>query len=96
MVGILARLGARGVTVLLSIHQPRPDILRLMDRTLILSATGEIVYSGAAINPRTRHLVFHGPHPYPVRHRRDRVFRCCHNASTLIQLIRSGAKPPGT
>lgn len=47
VVGILARLGARGVTVLLSIHQPRPDILRLMDRTLILSAVGEIVYSGA-------------------------------------------------
>ena len=46
VVGILAALGGRGVTVVLSIHQPRPDVLRLMDRTLILSGFGEVVYSG--------------------------------------------------
>ena len=44
--GILAALGGRGVTVVLSIHQPRPDVLRLMDRALILSGFGEVVYSG--------------------------------------------------
>ena len=47
VVGILAALGGRGVTVVLSIHQPRPDVLRLMDRALILSGFGEVVYSGA-------------------------------------------------
>jgi len=46
VVGILAALGGRGVTVVLSIHQPRPDVLRLMDRALILSGVGEVVYSG--------------------------------------------------
>lgn len=45
--GILAALGGRGVTVVLSIHQPRPDVLRLMDRALILFGFGEVVYSGA-------------------------------------------------
>ena len=34
------------MTVVLSIHQPRPDVLRLMDRALILSGFGEVVYSG--------------------------------------------------
>ena len=46
VVGILAALGGRGVTIVLSIHQPRPDVLRLMDRALILSGFGEVVYSG--------------------------------------------------
>ena len=37
VVDILSKLGSRhGVTVLLSIHQPRPDIFRLLDRILIL------------------------------------------------------------
>ena len=49
VVGILAALGGRGVTVVLSIHQPRPDVLRLMDRALILSGFGEVVYSGALV-----------------------------------------------
>ncbi|KAL6746090.1 P-loop containing nucleoside triphosphate hydrolase protein [Haematococcus lacustris] len=46
VVDILAGLAQSGVTVLLSIHQPRPDIFRLMDRLLLLSGLGETVYSG--------------------------------------------------
>ena len=43
VVDILAELaGRQGVTVLLSIHQPRPDIFRLMDRVLLLSGEGQV------------------------------------------------------
>ena len=44
VVDILAALsGSRGgVTVLLSIHQPRPDIFRLMDRVMLLSGEGQV------------------------------------------------------
>jgi ATP-binding cassette subfamily G (WHITE) protein 2 len=56
VVGILAALGGRGVTVVLSIHQPRPDVLRLMDRALILSGFGEVVYSG---EPQTSRCPVH-------------------------------------
>ncbi len=43
VVDILASLaGQQGVTVLLSIHQPRPDIFRLMDRVLLLSGEGQV------------------------------------------------------
>jgi len=42
VVDILARLAREGVTVLMSIHQPRPDIFRLMDRAMLLSANGEV------------------------------------------------------
>ena len=51
VVDILAALsGSRGgVTVLLSIHQPRPDIFRLMDRVLLLSGEGQVrLGSGAS------------------------------------------------
>ena len=41
VVDILADLARKGVTVVLSIHQPRPDILRLMSRVLILSGDGQ-------------------------------------------------------
>jgi len=46
VVDILSGLGAMGTTVLLSIHQPRPDIFRLLDRVLVLGAEGSVVYSG--------------------------------------------------
>ncbi|QDZ20587.1 pleiotropic drug resistance-like ABC transporter [Chloropicon primus] len=46
MVEALASLGAQGMIVVLSIHQPRSDIFRLMDRVLVLSCHGEMVYSG--------------------------------------------------
>ncbi|KAL3154966.1 hypothetical protein ABBQ38_011494 [Trebouxia sp. C0009 RCD-2024] len=46
VVDILAGLASAGVTVIITIHQPRPDILRLMDRMLLLSGNGQVVYSG--------------------------------------------------
>ncbi len=42
VVDIMARLAREGVTVLMSIHQPRPDIFRLMDRLLLLSSEGQV------------------------------------------------------
>lgn len=43
VVDILASLaGKQGVTVLLSIHQPRPDLFRLMDRVMLLSGEGQV------------------------------------------------------
>ena len=43
VVDILSSLsGQQGVTVLLSIHQPRPDIFRLMDRVMLLSGEGQV------------------------------------------------------
>ena len=54
VVGILAQLACGGVTVVLSVHQPRPDVLATMRRALILSSTGQVVYSGApaaAVSP---------------------------------------------
>jgi ATP-binding cassette subfamily G (WHITE) protein 2 len=49
-VDILAGLGALGVTILLSIHQPRPDIFRLLDRVLVMSSDGRVVYSGPSLD----------------------------------------------
>jgi len=46
MVEALASLGEGGINVILSIQQPRSDIFRLMDRVLVLSCHGEMVYSG--------------------------------------------------
>ena len=46
MVGSLADLADKGINVILSIQQPRSDIFRLMDRVLVLSCNGEMVYSG--------------------------------------------------
>ena len=53
MVGALAQLGLQGTIVVLSIHQPRSDIFRLMERVLVLSCHGEMVYSGPLSNFRT-------------------------------------------
>ncbi|EFJ49894.1 hypothetical protein VOLCADRAFT_104135 [Volvox carteri f. nagariensis] len=50
VVEVLAGLAGGGVNVLLSIHQPRPDVLRAMDRMLLLSGDGQVVYTG----PTTR------------------------------------------
>ena len=46
VVDILGSLAAGGVTAVLSIHQPRPDIFRLLSRVLVLSGAGQMVYSG--------------------------------------------------
>ena len=48
VVDILAALGDQGVTVVLSIHQPRPDVFRLLDRVLVMSKMGDVVYRGAS------------------------------------------------
>ena len=42
VVDILSGLASAGVTVIITIHQPRPDILRLMDRMLLLSGNGQV------------------------------------------------------
>ena len=42
VVDILSALASAGVTVIITIHQPRPDILRLMDRMLLLSGNGQV------------------------------------------------------
>lgn len=42
VVDIMAELARSGVTVVLSIHQPRPDIFRLMDRVMLLSGEGQV------------------------------------------------------
>ena len=42
VVDIMARLARSGVTVVMSIHQPRPDIFRLMDRVLLMSGQGQV------------------------------------------------------
>ena len=42
VVDIMACLALSGVTVVMSIHQPRPDIFRLMDRVLLMSGQGQV------------------------------------------------------
>lgn len=44
VVDILAGLAAGGVGVVLTIHQPRPDVFRLMHRVLLLSGRGQVIY----------------------------------------------------
>ena len=46
VVDILAGLCRRGVTCVLCIHQPRPDMFRLLTRVLVLSGDGAMVFSG--------------------------------------------------
>ena len=41
VVDILAELSAKGVNVIMSIHQPRPDVFRLIDRVLLFSGSGQ-------------------------------------------------------
>ena len=42
IVDILAELADSGVNVILTIHQPRPDVFRLMGRLVLLSGTGQV------------------------------------------------------
>ena len=42
IVDILADLASSGVNVILTIHQPRPDVFRLMNRVVLLSGTGQV------------------------------------------------------
>lgn len=63
VVDILASLGHCGVNVMLSIHQPRPDVLRLMDSVLVLSPNGRLVYTGptARLDAHLASLSIHPP-----------------------------------
>ena len=42
IVDILAELACSGVNVILTIHQPRPDVFRLMDTVLLMSGNGQV------------------------------------------------------
>ena len=42
IVDILAELARGGVNVILTIHQPRPDVFRLMDTVLLISGNGQV------------------------------------------------------
>jgi ABC-type multidrug transport system ATPase subunit len=48
VVAILSRLSTDGVTVVLSIHQPRLDIFSMLSHILLLSSEGRMVFSGPA------------------------------------------------
>ena len=78
VVDILSSLsGQQGVTVLLSIHQPRPDIFRLMDRVLLLSGEGQVGVRGnrprSKFRSRCRSRLVHRPklRPGPRTKARD-------------------------
>ena len=51
VVDILSALASAGMTVIITIHQPRPDILRLMDRMLLLSGNGQASIISAPLPP---------------------------------------------
>lgn len=56
MVDILAGLAAGGVGVVLTIHQPRPDVFRLMHRVMLLSGRGQVrTFPAARSPPPARH-----------------------------------------
>ena len=40
---ILAELARSGCNVILTIHQPRPDVFRLMDSVLLMSGNGQVI-----------------------------------------------------
>lgn len=46
IVDILSNMASSGVTVIMTIHQPRPDLFKMLDRVLLISASGEMIYSG--------------------------------------------------
>lgn len=49
VVDILSDMATTGVTIVMSIHQPRPDLFRTLDRAMLLSSIGQVIYSGPAI-----------------------------------------------
>lgn len=49
LVVLLGEMAAEGVTVVLSIHQPRPDIFRLLDRITLLSEAGQVRGGGGPL-----------------------------------------------
>eukprot|EP00798_Chlamydomonas_sp_ICE-L_P020669 gene20669-27459_t len=61
VVDIMASLATAGVTIVMSIHQPRPDIFRLMDRLLLLSGQGQYTQVFATDRASLRHAMGHQP-----------------------------------
>jgi ABC-type multidrug transport system ATPase subunit len=55
VVDILAGLAAAGVGVVLTIHQPRPDVFRLMHRVLLLSGRGQVRLALVLFEPSSSH-----------------------------------------
>ena len=53
IVDILAELAHGGVNVILTIHQPRPDVFRLMDIVLLMSGNGQ-VYALPRLNTKSQ------------------------------------------
>lgn len=43
---LISRVASRGTTVLCSLHQPRPQVVRLLDKIILLSR-GRVAFSGA-------------------------------------------------
>jgi ATP-binding cassette, subfamily G (WHITE), member 2 len=48
VVMMMEQLSAAGITIVMSIHQPRHDIFAMMSHLLLLSGSGRTVYSGVA------------------------------------------------
>lgn len=72
VVEVLAGLAGGGVNVLLSIHQPRPDVLRAMDRLLLMSGDGQVSDrhpSAALLSPAELDVASSPPTPLP--HQQD-------------------------
>jgi len=46
VVDMLASLASSGTTVVMSIHQPRPNFFQMMHQLMILSGDGQVVYTG--------------------------------------------------
>ena len=51
LVSVLRRLCSGGLTVVLSIHQPRIEVTRMFDRLCVLTRGGRVVYYGAVDAP---------------------------------------------
>lgn len=46
VIDILSKTSLSGVTVIMSIHQPRPTFFTLIDKIMMLSSDGQVVFSG--------------------------------------------------
>eukprot|EP00208_Stichococcus_sp_RCC1054_P008188 CAMPEP_0206149676 /NCGR_PEP_ID=MMETSP1473-20131121/37907_1 /ASSEMBLY_ACC=CAM_ASM_001109 /TAXON_ID=1461547 /ORGANISM="Stichococcus sp, Strain RCC1054" /LENGTH=1805 /DNA_ID=CAMNT_0053547157 /DNA_START=182 /DNA_END=5600 /DNA_ORIENTATION=- len=90
VVDILAALAGGGTTVVLSVHQPRPDVLAMMRRALILSSHGRVVYSGPMDTARA-HFEALGYHTPPEVNIADRVLDLViRSPSTEVQKLVDG------
>lgn len=44
VVDILSDMASAGVAVVMTIHQPRPDLFRILDRSMLLSGNGQVIW----------------------------------------------------